>query len=154
MFIKNRFLQNIPELDTTSTADISFILLIFFLMTTSMTTEMGMRRQLPPMPAPQETPQTVKKENLMQIDIMANHVITCNEEATDKKTLAGRIADFARDKNHVISIRTAKDATYEDYFDIQQMLVNTAKQQRIKIRMSETEIPDSPPSTAEEGGTQ
>ena len=37
-----------PQLNTTSTADISFMLLIFFLVTSSMDTDKGLTSQLPP----------------------------------------------------------------------------------------------------------
>ena len=46
---RKRYRQQIPELNTTSTADISFMLLIFFLVTSSMDTEKGLgtRRSRP-----------------------------------------------------------------------------------------------------------
>ena len=45
-----------PGLNTTSTADISFMLLIFFLVTTSMDVDKGLLRQLPS-PEPQKKEQ-------------------------------------------------------------------------------------------------
>ena len=39
-----------PEVNSSSTADIAFLLLIFFLITTSMDTDRGLTRQLPPPP--------------------------------------------------------------------------------------------------------
>ena len=41
--------RRVPRLNTTSTADISFMLLIFFLVTTSMDIDKGLLRQLPPL---------------------------------------------------------------------------------------------------------
>ena len=41
--------HSMPVLNTTSTADISFMLLIFFLVTTSMDIDKGLSRQLPPL---------------------------------------------------------------------------------------------------------
>ena len=40
--------HTVPTLDATSTADISFMLLTFFLVTTSMDSDKGLIRQLPP----------------------------------------------------------------------------------------------------------
>lgn len=40
--------KKVPGLNTSSTADISFMLLIFFLVTTSMDTDKGLTRRLPP----------------------------------------------------------------------------------------------------------
>ena len=48
MLIKRRK-HIVPELNTTSTADISFMLLTFFLVTTSMDVDRGLVRQLPPL---------------------------------------------------------------------------------------------------------
>ena len=39
-----------PELNTSSTADMAFLLLCFFLMTTTMDQDLGLQRRLPPMP--------------------------------------------------------------------------------------------------------
>ena len=46
--IIQRSKHRVPGLNTTSTADISFMLLIFFLVTTNMDVDKGLSRQLPP----------------------------------------------------------------------------------------------------------
>ena len=139
--LERRFLRDVPELDTTSTADISFILLIFFLITTSLTVEMGMRRTLPPMAAENEEPQVVQKENLMVVDVLANHVVMCNDEPVSMPALAERIKAFADNPQHVINLRTADDARYEDYFEVQQTIMRVARSMRVKIRIAENEYP-------------
>ena len=40
--------REVPEINSSSTADIAFLLLIFFLITTSMDTDRGLARRLPP----------------------------------------------------------------------------------------------------------
>lgn len=137
--LKSRFSQcGVPELDTTSTADISFILLIFFLITTSLNVEMGMRRTLPPMASDQEEPQVVRKENLMTVDILANHVVMCNGEQVSTEALAEKIKAFAGNKEHVINLRTADDAMYEDYFEVQQTIMKVARSMKVKIKIAES----------------
>ena len=42
--------RDVPEINSSSTADMAFILLLFFLLTTSMDTDRGLARQLPPPP--------------------------------------------------------------------------------------------------------
>ncbi|HEY9551544.1 MAG TPA: biopolymer transporter ExbD, partial [Prevotella sp.] len=69
MMIKKRRRQ-VPGLNTTSTADISFMLLIFFLVTTSMDVDKGLLRQLPPAQNNQEQQVSeVEKSTLMAIKI-------------------------------------------------------------------------------------
>ena len=46
--------REVPELNTTSTADISFMLLVFFLVTSSMDTDKGLGRTLSPMDEQQQ----------------------------------------------------------------------------------------------------
>lgn len=42
--------RGVPGINSSSTADIAFMLLIFFLITTSMDTDRGLARRLPPPP--------------------------------------------------------------------------------------------------------
>ena len=42
--------RSMPEVNSSSSADIAFLLLIFFLVTTSMDTDRGLARRLPPPP--------------------------------------------------------------------------------------------------------
>ena len=54
--------RSVPGINSSSTADIAFILLIFFLITTSMDTDRGLARQLPPPPQDQELEDIIVKE--------------------------------------------------------------------------------------------
>ena len=45
--------RSTPEINSSSTADMAFLLLIFFLITTSMDTDRGLARRLPP-PVPKD----------------------------------------------------------------------------------------------------
>ena len=65
--------RKVPGLNASSTADISFILLIFFLITTSMDTDMGLARRLPQPPEDEEIKQElkIKERNVMEVRINA-----------------------------------------------------------------------------------
>ena len=68
--VKREKRHSIPELNTTSTADISFMLLIFFLLTTSMDSDKGLGRMMPPPePDKQEEMQDVKKDNVLTLHL-------------------------------------------------------------------------------------
>ena len=74
--------QTVPALNTTSTADISFMLLIFFLMTSSMDTDKGLARQLPPPEESQvEQELLVKERNVLNLQLDASGALTINGEA-------------------------------------------------------------------------
>ena len=69
--------RKVPGLNGSSLADISFILLIFFLVTTSMDTDTGLARRLPPPPDPnqQEDDVKVKGRNVFVVSVNMNNDI-------------------------------------------------------------------------------
>ena len=69
--------RKVPGLNGSSLADISFILLIFFLVTTSMDTDTGLVRRLPPPPDPnqQEEDVKVKGRNVLVVQVNMNNEI-------------------------------------------------------------------------------
>ena len=58
-----------PGINGSSSADIAFMLLIFFLVTTSMDTDKGLKRRLPPISPKQEQQQQVEinDRNIMRL---------------------------------------------------------------------------------------
>nr|HRC67138.1 biopolymer transporter ExbD [Bacteroidales bacterium] len=56
-----------PELNTGSMADISFLLLTFFLLTSSIDTDLGILRRLPPPPDPTQEQVDIKKRNIFTV---------------------------------------------------------------------------------------
>ena len=70
MFFKKKK-REVSGLNTSSTADISFMLLIFFLVTTSMETNNGIYRKLPPIDKKQqkEIPTVINTNRIMTVQI-------------------------------------------------------------------------------------
>jgi biopolymer transport protein ExbD len=65
--------RELPEINAGSMADIAFLLLIFFLVTTTMDTDGGLTRKLPPMPEEQlEDLPEVKQRNVFEVLVNAN----------------------------------------------------------------------------------
>ena len=131
MFRRRRF-EQIPELNTSSTADISFMLLIFFLVTSSMDTDKGLLRQLPPLPQEQTPPTDVRKDHVMQVTLDARDQLAIDGTLLTPRQLKEQIMTFvAADRTeHVISIRTDRATTYEAYFRMQNAIVAAYAQLR------------------------
>ena len=137
-----------PSLDTTSTADISFMLLIFFLVTSSMDTDKGLPRQLPEPEADNvEQELVVKRRNVMELRLDAAGIVTCDGDTVASSVLTSRVEDFVANNNddpakpersrrevhligltsvsdrHVIFLDVHPDATYDAYFQMQNAIV-------------------------------
>jgi biopolymer transport protein ExbD len=59
--------KKIPEINSGSMADISFLLLTFFLLTSSINTDLGITRKLPPPPDPNAPIPEVKTRNVLKV---------------------------------------------------------------------------------------
>ena len=120
--------RKVPSLNTTSTADISFMLLIFFLVTTSMDQDKGMTRQLPPMDdEQQEEVVDVDKRNVMALKITENNELLVNDSMIALGQLSDRVVDFVSHcpdrKKHVITLDVSRVAKYNTYFAVQNEIV-------------------------------
>lgn len=145
--------RKVPGLNTSSTADISFILLIFFLITTSMDTDRGLARQLPP--PPEENAEVkdiiVKERNILNVrmnsagnlmlenmdgqrfikldelrEIVKEFIENPNNSDNMPELHEENIPYFGKvmiTKNHVISVQNDRGTPYKVYFQVQHELV-------------------------------
>lgn len=86
--------RNIPEVNAGSMADIAFLLLIFFLVTTTFEVDSGINRKLPPMPPPGQTPPIIKQKNLFTVQVNKNNDLLVEEELMELKDLKKAAIDF------------------------------------------------------------
>lgn len=137
-----------PGINGSSSADIAFMLLIFFLITTSMDTDKGLARRLPP-PVPKEQKNEdvdIKKRNLLVVLINSNNQILCGDQFIDIKQLKDKVKEFVENpyndehkpekvevdvpffgkqmvtKNHIISLQNDRGTEYQAYIDVQNEL--------------------------------
>ena len=124
---RKRFRQQIPELNTTSTADISFMLLIFFLVTSSMDTDKGLLRQMAPPPMENSQPQDVNKDL-----VDANDQLTCDGKPATLQELSAAVVSMAtvNRTEHIVAIQADRETTYEAYFRMQDAIVAAYHQLR------------------------
>jgi len=124
------------------------MLLIFFLVTSSMDTDKGLPRQLPP---PEDSTVVkeihVKDRNVLELQLDARDQLTCNGEPASYDELALRVAAFVDNASnsptlpeksrrevylmglievsdrHVISVQIDRKTTYNAYFKMQNAIV-------------------------------
>ncbi len=116
----------VPALNTTSTADISFMLLIFFLVASSMDVDKGLLRQLPPADTKEEPLEVdVNKERLMELKITGDNQLLLDGQPVEVNGLRNRVAEFVSrvGSKHLISIDADPNSSYETYFKMQNEIV-------------------------------
>ncbi|MCC8088917.1 MAG: biopolymer transporter ExbD [Rikenellaceae bacterium] len=87
--------RKVPEINASSTADIAFLLLIFFLVATTMNVDSGIRRQLPPMPEDNEIEALdVNRRNLLLVFVNASDAIMVGGQLLDISQVKDRVKDF------------------------------------------------------------
>ena len=122
---RRRDREPFQELNTTSTADISFMLLIFFLVTSSMDTEKGLLRQLPPLPDEQEQPLDINRTHVMTVSLDARNQVSFDGTLVTLQQLPELLMQRIEEDRleHVIAIETHRETTYEAYFHVQNAVV-------------------------------
>lgn len=138
----------VPGINSSSTADIAFMLLIFFLITTSMDTDRGLARRLPPPPENKDQNDIIVKErNVLQVRLNKDDQLMCGQDYIDIKQLKEKAKEFIVNpyddeklpekhrknipllgdcmitEKHVISVQNDVGTSYKAYIDVQNELV-------------------------------
>ena len=108
-----------PEIPTASMADIAFLLIVFFLVTTTMNQDKGLSLHLPPVGETKE----VREKNILNVWINARDQIAFfeNEQLTPVPfaELKGRIEGrLQENENLIVSLKTERGATYRAFVDV------------------------------------
>lgn len=87
--------RKVPEINAGSMADISFLLLIFFLVTTTIESDRGITRRLPPIDESQEeVTTTIRERNILTIIINSSGDLLVNDEPMSIERLRETTTDF------------------------------------------------------------
>ncbi|CAI8280800.1 MAG: Uncharacterised protein [Flavobacteriales bacterium] len=138
--------RSAPEVNAGSMADIAFLLLIFFLVTTTIETDSGLNRKLPPMEDVVDPP-IIKERNIFTVVVNKNNDLLVEEGPMDISELRAAAVAFldngggkgddacdfcqgARDTSSsdnpekaVISLKNDRETDYKVYIAVQNELV-------------------------------
>ena len=103
------------EIPTSSMADIAFLLLIFFLVTTTIDIDKGLGLVLP---AEGETIE-IKKKNILNCLINSSGMVLLGGEPVNLKDVSRIVKEKLRENNKlIISVKTHEKTHYKDYVAI------------------------------------
>jgi len=140
--------REVGEINAGSMADIAFLLLIFFLVTTTMDVDTGIARQLPPIPDKEaDTDAEVKERNIFAVLINAQDRLLVNGRPMEVSELREKAKEFIKSNPNdetlpemeeiqinginktvlvsagIISLRNDRGTTYGRYIEVQNELV-------------------------------
>jgi hypothetical protein len=142
-----------PEVNAGSMADIAFLLLIFFLVTTTIETDTGINRKLPPMEESEEDV-IIKQKNIFTVLINKHDQLLVEDELMDLKNLRKAAVEFLDNgggtgedacsyckgkgspsssdnpDKAIISLKNERETTYSTYISVQNELVAAYNQLR------------------------
>ena len=150
-----------PEVNSSSMADIAFLMLAFFLMVSTMDQDKGISRMLPPMPPPghEQVDQQVNKRNIILVRITSNNNIFAGNQGVDISQLKDKIVEFLTNPNNdpsmpekemtdivgfgtypvskgVISLQNDRETNYDAYIQVQNELIRAVNQLRDEFSMA------------------
>lgn len=86
--------RSAPDVNAGSMADIAFLLLIFFLVTTTIETDSGISRKLPPMQEDNVEPPIIKEKNIFQVIVNRNNDLLVEDELMELSALKDAAVAF------------------------------------------------------------
>lgn len=155
--------RSTPGLNTSSTADIAFLLLCYFLMTTTMGSQTGLSRRLPPMPDEKQKTEDMKvnRRNIIIVRINSQDFLFAGTEPMDISQLKDKIKIFLTNPTNsptlpekkmelikglgqerlvsqgVISLQNDRGTSYQAYIAVQNELVKAVNELRDEASMAE-----------------
>lgn len=86
--------RSAPEVNAGSMADIAFLLLIFFLVTTTIETDSGISRKLPPIQDEEVDPPIIKEKNIFKVIVDSNNDLLVEDELMELSELQDATIKF------------------------------------------------------------
>lgn len=145
----------VSEVNASSTADMAFIILVFFLITSNMDSNAGLQRRLPPMPDENQkvVDQKVNRRNVLVVRINESDRLFAGGQIMDVSMLKDKAKEFLLNPNNdpslpekeernieglgmcsvskgVISLQNTRGTSYDAYIRVQNELVRAVNEVR------------------------
>lgn len=128
MLIKKKQREG-AEVPGSSLADIAFLLLIFFLLVTTIDVDTGIGMVLPPKPEENVEPPPVKERNMLKILVNAQGMVLMDEKPTAIPEVKEKVMDFVNNRGQdpelsespdkaIVSLKTDQQTPYSVYIDM------------------------------------
>jgi hypothetical protein len=138
--------RSAPEVNAGSMADIAFLLLIFFLVTTTIETDSGLNRKLPPL-EDQVDPPITREKNIFTVLVSKNDQLLVEEKLADIEDLRSlaisfldngggvgdEVCEYCQGERNesssdnpdkaIISLKSDRETSYKVYIAVQNELV-------------------------------
>lgn len=151
--------RKLQEVNASSMADIAFLLLVFFLVTTTMDTDWGLQRRLPPPPEDVIDEVKAKQRNIFEILVNANDQLLVEGDLMDISELREAAKEFIANPQNkenlpekkpeeieffgnvmvskqVISLQNDRGTSYQMYISVQNELAAAYRELRNELSQS------------------
>ena len=140
------------EINGSSMADIAFLLLIFFLVTTTINVDTGIGMVLPPPLDPEQEPPPIRERNLMKILVNAQGLVLMDEEPVPITEVRTKLIDFIDNPEGneelavspdaaIVSLKTQRETPYSIYIDMLDEVMGAYKDLRDAASRSNYGVP-------------
>lgn len=140
MLLKKRE-RDSAEINGSSMADIAFLLLIFFLVTTTINVDTGIGMVLPPPLDPEVEPPPIRERNLMNILVNAQGLILMDEQPVSINEVKDKLIEFIDNPTDneelsispdaaIVSLKTQRETPYNIYIDMLDEVMSAYKELR------------------------
>ncbi|MCU0393179.1 MAG: biopolymer transporter ExbD [Thermoflexibacter sp.] len=128
IFTKKVNRKGSAEVNASSMADIAFLLLIFFLVTTTIASDKGLSMRLPPY-LPDQPTAPVKDRNVLNILVNSQNQLLADEQLIDLQSLKNKIKEFIVNASQseklsenpqkaIVSVKTDRGTNYAIYVNV------------------------------------
>ncbi len=111
--------RSVPEINQSSLADIAFMLLIFFLVTTTMDVDSGIYRKLPAWVTEDQKPPDINERNVFVVGININNDLFVEGAYADLDGLKDRVKEFILNPLNKDNLSEKEPKTIEGLGEIQ-----------------------------------